>query len=409
MAKQTIFLGNTPNDRTGDPLRTAFEKVNDNFDELYARTNDDIQIPALTGNNGKVLTVSAGALSWVESGSGDTLTHSASGNTASIGNNAFQLSIDNNDGSDILYSLNAQGMMTLTPGEESYTDAGIEVVGSSYRISAITSVSLQTANSDPNPSTANNATFSIGKNGGTVTLTRSGGSGWNRQWTFGTDGNLTLPSGGGSSSFTATTSTGVGGNSKEFASGGAVDSVTTSWTATGGGIVGTAAITNVTVGLSFTFVTFDQSFTATGPITFSSGDNNTSGAIHQRTTRTVTQGITTVEADTSGIVFSANAWQTGFKLVIMVETRLDDNVDNVDHTQVCEAIIAANYNSNTEPSMSVYGLTYTSPNPLATFTVQRTGYTSGGSGTIEVIATNVQTQYDLQVSVHAVQFGSSYD
>jgi hypothetical protein len=72
MAKQTIFLGNTPNDRTGDPLRTAFEKVNDNFDELYARTNDDIQIPALTGNNGKVLTVSAGALSWVESGSGDT-------------------------------------------------------------------------------------------------------------------------------------------------------------------------------------------------------------------------------------------------------------------------------------------------------------------------------------------------
>jgi len=59
--------------------------------------------------------------------------------------------------------------------------------------------------------------------------------------------------------------------------------------------------------------------------------------------------------------------------------------------------------------MSVYGLTYTSPNPLATFTVQRTGYTSGGSGTIEVIATNVQTQYDLQVSVHAVQFGSSYD
>jgi hypothetical protein len=409
MAKQTIFLGNTPNDRTGDPLRTAFEKVNDNFDELYARTNDDIQIPALTGNNGKVLTVSAGALSWVESGSGDTLTHSASGNTASIGNNAFQLSIDNNDGSDILYSLNAQGMMTLTPGEESYTDAGIEVVGSSYRISAITSVSLQTANSDPNPSTANNATFSIGKNGGTVTLTRSGGSGWNRQWTFGTDGNLTLPSGGGSSSFTATTSTGVGGNSKEFASGGAVDSVTTSWTATGGGIVGTAAITNVTVGLSFTFVTFDQSFTATGPITFSSGENNTSGAIHQRTTRTVTQGITTVEADTSGIVFSANAWQTGFKLVIMVETRLDDNVDNVDHTQVCEAIIAANYNSNTEPSMSVYGLTYTSPNPLATFTVQRTGYTSGGSGTIEVIATNVQTQYDLQVSVHAVQFGSSYD
>ena len=37
MAKQHIKIGDTPNDRTGDPLRTAFEKVNANFDELYAK------------------------------------------------------------------------------------------------------------------------------------------------------------------------------------------------------------------------------------------------------------------------------------------------------------------------------------------------------------------------------------
>lgn len=36
MSKQTIFLGQTANDRTGDPLRVAFEKVNENFTELYA-------------------------------------------------------------------------------------------------------------------------------------------------------------------------------------------------------------------------------------------------------------------------------------------------------------------------------------------------------------------------------------
>ncbi len=130
------------------------------------------------------------------SSSSDTLTHSASGNTATIGTNAFQLNIDNADGSDIQYSFNSQGKMTLTPGEESYTDAGIEVVGNSYSISAVTSVSLQTANSDPNPATANNATFSIGKNGGSINLTRSGVSGWNRNWSFDTDGNLTLPVGG---------------------------------------------------------------------------------------------------------------------------------------------------------------------------------------------------------------------
>ncbi len=36
MAQQTINVGALPNDGTGDPLRVAYEKINDNFDELYA-------------------------------------------------------------------------------------------------------------------------------------------------------------------------------------------------------------------------------------------------------------------------------------------------------------------------------------------------------------------------------------
>ena len=35
MAKQTVQIGTTTNDNTGDPLRTAFDKINDNFDEIY--------------------------------------------------------------------------------------------------------------------------------------------------------------------------------------------------------------------------------------------------------------------------------------------------------------------------------------------------------------------------------------
>ena len=38
MAKQAINIGSSANDGTGDPLRTAFDKVNDNFTELYAAT-----------------------------------------------------------------------------------------------------------------------------------------------------------------------------------------------------------------------------------------------------------------------------------------------------------------------------------------------------------------------------------
>jgi len=36
MAKQTIGIGSSANDGTGDALRVAFDKTNDNFDEIYA-------------------------------------------------------------------------------------------------------------------------------------------------------------------------------------------------------------------------------------------------------------------------------------------------------------------------------------------------------------------------------------
>ena len=51
MAKQTINIGTVANDATGDPLRTAFDKTNDNFTELYTAdgTKANIASPTLTG------------------------------------------------------------------------------------------------------------------------------------------------------------------------------------------------------------------------------------------------------------------------------------------------------------------------------------------------------------------------
>ncbi len=40
MARQVINIGSSANDGTGDPLRTAFDKINDNFVELYGTDND---------------------------------------------------------------------------------------------------------------------------------------------------------------------------------------------------------------------------------------------------------------------------------------------------------------------------------------------------------------------------------
>lgn len=41
MAKQTINIGTGPNTKNGDPIRTAFQKVNANFDELYGLISGD--------------------------------------------------------------------------------------------------------------------------------------------------------------------------------------------------------------------------------------------------------------------------------------------------------------------------------------------------------------------------------
>ena len=64
MAKQIINIGQSANDKSGDPLRTAFTKVNENFTELYNAIGADVQIPAQSGNNGKVLTTDGTTLSW---------------------------------------------------------------------------------------------------------------------------------------------------------------------------------------------------------------------------------------------------------------------------------------------------------------------------------------------------------
>jgi hypothetical protein len=41
MAKKTINLG-TPNGKNGDVIRDAFQKVNDNFNEIYALTGGSV-------------------------------------------------------------------------------------------------------------------------------------------------------------------------------------------------------------------------------------------------------------------------------------------------------------------------------------------------------------------------------
>jgi len=51
MAQQVINVGSAPNDGLGDPIRTAYQKCNTNFSELFSRVQVDIPA-SMTGTVG---------------------------------------------------------------------------------------------------------------------------------------------------------------------------------------------------------------------------------------------------------------------------------------------------------------------------------------------------------------------
>jgi len=109
MARQNINIGSSANDGTGDPLRTAFDKINDNFVELYGTDND---INTLDAN----LDVSTFAITTGVTNGDITVTPNGTGNInlGSITVNGSQIS--SNDSTQITLADNIQttGTMNVT-------------------------------------------------------------------------------------------------------------------------------------------------------------------------------------------------------------------------------------------------------------------------------------------------------
>lgn len=87
MAKQIIGIGTTANDGTGDPLRNAFNKTNENFTELYdgAGVADDSITYAKLGTE---FTTSAALATNVDFASAQVFTKTLTGATTLTFSNA---------------------------------------------------------------------------------------------------------------------------------------------------------------------------------------------------------------------------------------------------------------------------------------------------------------------------------
>ena len=114
MARQGINIGSSANDGTGDPLRTAFDKINDNFVELYGSDNDLNTLDAnLDLNNFAITTgVTNGNITVTPNGTGNISLGSITINGSQISSNdSTQITLADNI--QTTGTLNVDGATTL--------------------------------------------------------------------------------------------------------------------------------------------------------------------------------------------------------------------------------------------------------------------------------------------------------
>ncbi len=172
MAIQSINIGNIANDGTGDDLREAFIKVNDNFTELTTSVSSvNVQAENLGTGTGLFAQKSDNTLQFksLQAGAGVTIT--PGGNTVSItaDSGITQLILISDDGSIILpgggQSANIQGG----------TNTQTKVEGGNLKIN-VTGSGLVALDTSPTLGGNLNANGNNVTNGGTITATNFNGS-----------------------------------------------------------------------------------------------------------------------------------------------------------------------------------------------------------------------------------------
>ena len=88
MAQQQINIGTVANDGTGDPLRTAFDKANDNFDELYNGAGGVADDSVTYAKLGTEFTTSAALATNVDFSTAQVFTKTLTGDTTLTFSNA---------------------------------------------------------------------------------------------------------------------------------------------------------------------------------------------------------------------------------------------------------------------------------------------------------------------------------
>tara|TARA_Y200000002_G_scaffold382242_1_gene398664 strand:+ start:2680 stop:3393 length:714 start_codon:yes stop_codon:yes gene_type:complete len=169
MAVKNINIGQLANDGTGDDIRTAFDKVNDNFVDL------DTRFPtAATGTN-----LGSSGEGVFESATNSALSFKKliGGNNVTLTSNATSITVSALNSLDQLIVVSDSGTITVDRGQtmsvQGSNGISTSVIGQNLYVSAGNGV-LE-ADGAPKLSTGLNANFQNITNGGSITATAFNG------------------------------------------------------------------------------------------------------------------------------------------------------------------------------------------------------------------------------------------
>ena len=125
MAKQTIELGASANDNTGDRVRAGGQKINENFTEVYNFTGWQ-QITDTTYTLASPLVILEGVTGKIQTGTISTIDTQLPTGVTSFWDNTNDKLIAVNDGDGFTLSLRFKAKMSVANG---LTDVAIEIGG----------------------------------------------------------------------------------------------------------------------------------------------------------------------------------------------------------------------------------------------------------------------------------------
>jgi len=177
MAKQTINIGASVNDGTGDPLRTAFDKVNDNFDEVYLAgfVGQNLAIDGntieSTNTNGNII-LDPNGTGEVQISSNLTIT----GNLIPSANLTYDLGNSTNRWNDLYLSGNTIALGSITLKDDGGALAIFAADGTTPASVVVGSIADDSiVNGTSNVAVASSANVTVAVNGSTEATFHSGG------------------------------------------------------------------------------------------------------------------------------------------------------------------------------------------------------------------------------------------